>query len=209
MWRGDLSQAGDGGRLSVERQRLVRDRFQGWQQGPKRRPQPENKLRARQPVRKIRRVQRRVPASASAVQRARPKQRLRPTVRPPARRARGADKDQALFHYRPADLGAAWRSPPGCGADRRHHGSVAAPAAGGDPPRTLLGFDIPGAGAILTLLIIMTPACWPPTSSASGWCAGGNICWRAFRSSIRSTTASSRFPTPFSRRPATLFARRC
>jgi hypothetical protein len=63
--------------------------------------------------------------------------------------------DQTLFHYRFADLGAAGDHRLGAGPDRRHHGSVAAPAPEAIHPRSLFGFDLPGVGAILTLLIIV------------------------------------------------------
>ena len=43
-------------------------------------------------------------------------------------------------------------------------------------PHQLLGYDIPGAGVVLTLLSFSSPACSPPISSASGWLAGGSNC---------------------------------
>jgi len=40
-------------------------------------------------------------------------------------------------------------------------------------PESVVGMHLPGFGLIVSVLVILATGCWPATSSASGWCAGG------------------------------------
>jgi uncharacterized membrane protein len=41
----------------------------------------------------------------------------------------------------------------------------------------LAGRSFVSLGLLLSLLVVLLTSCWPPTSSASGWCRCGG-CWR-------------------------------
>lgn len=76
-------------------------------------------------------------------------------------------------------------------------------------PEALFGFNIPGLGLVLSVLVVLTTGilvanlfgvvCWP--------C--GSVCWRAFHWCDQSTRPSSSCPRPCLPVAGSLFARFC